>query len=72
MQAIESAPEYTADIAGFEKRQVKRNARNPGREADHQEATFPVHGAERWLCIIAANSVINDVDAATAHFLDLV
>jgi hypothetical protein len=68
----EGAPEYADDLAGFQKRKVQRQFGNAGGEADDQKASFPVQCAHGGLGIVAANAVIDDINAASADRLDLV
>ena len=66
------APEHAANVARLEQGEVQRDLWNTGWETDDEVASFPIHRADRWLSIVAANRVINDVDAAAARFFDLV
>src|SRR3546814_8648936 len=50
----ERPPEHAAHVAALEQREVERQPRNPGGEADDQIAPFPPDRAQGRLGIIAA------------------
>ena len=66
VRAHPGAPEHADDLTALKQGQVQRNGGDTGREPDDQEAAFPSHRAQAGLGIVAADRVINDIDAIGA------
>ena len=61
------APEHADGLAAFEQQEVERDFRNvAGGKADDEETALPAGCAQCRLGGIAADAVVDDVDAATA------
>ncbi len=64
---ITNAPQNTpATSQLLSKRQVERQARDAGGEADDEVAAFPRDRAQRGLGIVAADGIVDDVRAVRA------
>src|ERR1700724_3519462 len=62
-----AAPQDAADVAALEQDQVERNFWNrAGGEADHQITSLPAERAQRRLRIVAADRVVDHVNAVGA------
>ena len=57
------AVEHADDLAALEQRQVERDRRDPGGEADHEEAALPARSPAAPARPYATDAVVDDVDA---------